>query len=85
MVEAGPDYWRVRYIRTLREFFHLYVDGRGVLRTDHMVRFLGITVFRMHYKLERVHPAASGGDDSCGPGIPAKTAEPGAAPDRRGM
>lgn len=57
MVEAGPDHWRVRYIRTLRESFHLYVDERGALRTDHMVRFLGITVFRMHYKLERVHPA----------------------------
>ena len=54
MVEAGPNHWRVRYIRTLREFFHLYVDGQGTLRTDHKVRFLGLTVFRMHYKLERL-------------------------------
>jgi hypothetical protein len=62
MVEAGPDHWRVRYIRTLRESFHLYVDERGALRTDHVVRFLGLTVFRMHYKLERIVPAASGRD-----------------------
>lgn len=54
MVEAGADHWRVRYIRTLREFFHLYVDGAGALRTDHRVQLLGITVFRMHYKLERI-------------------------------
>jgi hypothetical protein len=54
LVESGPDHWRVRYIRTLREFFHLYVDARGALRTDHRVQFLGITAFRMHYKLERV-------------------------------
>jgi hypothetical protein len=58
MVEAGPDHWRVRYIRTLREFFHLYVDESGSLRTDHRVQFLGITVFRMHYKLERIRQVA---------------------------
>jgi hypothetical protein len=62
MVEAGPDFWRVRYIRTLREFFHLYVDGNGTLRTDHRVQFLGITVFRMHYKLERIGQARGPGD-----------------------
>ena len=51
------DYWRVRYIRTLREFFHVYLDKRGTLRTDHTVRFLGLTPLRLHYKLERVVPA----------------------------
>jgi hypothetical protein len=51
MVEVDKDYWKVLYIRTLREFFHLYVDREGVLRTDHTVRFLGLTVFRMHYKM----------------------------------
>jgi hypothetical protein len=53
MVEAGPGCWKVRYLRTLRESFHVYVDGQGVLRTDHLVRFLGLTVLRLHYKLER--------------------------------
>jgi hypothetical protein len=56
MVKAGPDHWRVRYIRTLRETFHVFVDPRGVLRTDHVVRFLGLTPLRLHYKLERVRP-----------------------------
>jgi hypothetical protein len=62
MVEAGEGVWKVRYLRTLRESFHVYVDGRGTLRTDHVVRFLGLTVLRLHYKLERVgQPAEAAG------------------------
>jgi hypothetical protein len=53
MVEADASHWKVRYLRTLRESFHVYVDGRGTLRTDHVVRFLGLTVLRLHYKLEQ--------------------------------
>src|SRR5206468_546844 len=56
MVETDAEHWRVRYLRTLREFFHVYVDGRGTLRTDHTVRFLGLTPLRLHYKLERLRP-----------------------------
>jgi hypothetical protein len=56
MVEVGAEHWRVRYIRTLREFFYVYVDKQGSLRTDHTVRFLGLTPLRLHYKLERVGP-----------------------------
>jgi hypothetical protein len=54
MVETDADHWRVRYIRTLREFFHVYLDRQGTLRTDHVVKFLGLTPLRLHYKLERV-------------------------------
>ena len=56
MVEAGAGHWRVRYIRTLRESFHVYVDRQGTLRTDHVVRFLGLRPLRLHYKLERTGP-----------------------------
>jgi hypothetical protein len=56
MVEVDPERWCVRYIRTLREFFHVYVDKQGCLRTDHTVRFLGLTALRLHYKMERVGP-----------------------------
>jgi hypothetical protein len=55
MVEVAEGRWRVRYIRTLREFFHVYVDGQGALRTEHVVRFLGLTPLRLHYRLERVN------------------------------
>jgi hypothetical protein len=56
MEEVGPDRWKVRYIRTLRENFHVYVDRERVLRTEHTVRFLGLTVLRLHYKIEPIRP-----------------------------
>jgi hypothetical protein len=59
MVESDADHWKVRYIRTLHEVFHLYLDREGTLRTDHTVRFLGLTVFRMHYKMTLVATAPS--------------------------
>jgi hypothetical protein len=51
--EASQDQWRVRYIRTLRELFYLYIDADGVLRTDHTVKFLGLVILRLHYKMQR--------------------------------
>lgn len=36
----------------LHETFHVYVDRRGVLRTDHELRFWNASVVRLHYKLE---------------------------------
>jgi hypothetical protein len=53
LTEVDTEHWRVRYIRTLREYFHVYVDGAGVLRTEHTVRFLGLTVLRLLYKMVR--------------------------------
>jgi hypothetical protein len=49
----GPDHLRVWHIRTLRERFHVYVDAAGVLRCDHTVRFLGLPVLHLHYKIIR--------------------------------
>jgi hypothetical protein len=42
---------KVRYLRTLRERFAVYTDDEGVLRCDHLVSFLGITMLRLHYKM----------------------------------
>jgi len=50
-LEAGEGQLRVRYLRTLREFFHVFVDDAGTLRTDHRVEFLGFTVLKLHYRL----------------------------------
>lgn len=49
----GPDRVRVWHIRSLKEHFRVYVDREGVLRCDHTVRFLGIRVLRLHYKIVR--------------------------------
>jgi hypothetical protein len=49
---------RVWRIRTLREHFRVYVDPQGVLRCDHRVRFLGLPVLHLHYRLEGAAAAA---------------------------
>lgn len=59
MVEAGPEHWHVSYLRTLRETFHVYVDDRGQLRTEHIVKFLGFTPLRLLYLMERVPDATT--------------------------
>jgi hypothetical protein len=46
-------------IKTLKERFRVYVDGRGVLRCDHTVHFLGLPVLRLHYKITARPSAAS--------------------------
>lgn len=42
--------WR---ITTLHENFHVYVDDQNVLRCDHTVRFLGMRILHLHYRIER--------------------------------
>ncbi len=54
IVELDGPTWKVKYIRTLYDIFHVYVDGEGTLRTDHLIRFLGLTILRLHYKITRI-------------------------------
>jgi hypothetical protein len=42
--------WRVS---TLHEEFRVYVDNGGVLRCDHSIRFLGLPVLHLHYRIEQ--------------------------------
>jgi len=44
---------RVRYLQSLKERFAVYRDDAGVLRCDHEVSFLGMTMLRLHYKMTR--------------------------------
>lgn len=41
--------WRVA---TLFESFRLYVDDEGDVRCDHLVRFLGLRVLTLHYRIQ---------------------------------
>jgi hypothetical protein len=59
MIGSGRDHLRVRYIKSLHELFHVYVDNEGVLRTDHTVSFLGLTIIRLHYRISRAATLAS--------------------------
>ena len=51
MVRSGNEQRRVRYVKTLHELFHVYVDDEEVLRVNHTISFLGLTVLRLHYKM----------------------------------
>jgi len=53
IVESGPDHWRVRNFRSLHELFHVYVDEENILRTDHKISFVGLTILRLHYKMTK--------------------------------
>jgi len=56
LVASGPDHLYVRNFTTLHEIFHVYVDREDVLRTDHTISFLGMTIVRLHYKVTPVRP-----------------------------
>jgi hypothetical protein len=67
IVRSGADHRRVRYVKTLHELFHVYVDDEGVLRTEHTISFLGLTIIRLHYKMSL---APSNASLSAGKGAP---------------
>jgi len=52
-LRAKGDRVTVWKVRTLRERFRVYVDDAGTLRCDHSVRFLGLPVLTLHYKIYR--------------------------------
>jgi hypothetical protein len=64
ILESGKNAWRVRNFKTLHEVFHVYVDADDELRTDHTIKFVGLTILRLHYKMtlvnsRRMHPTAN--------------------------
>ena len=64
LVETDPGHWRARFIRPLRERFELYVDRAGLVRCDHTLTLHGLTVFRLHYRMEPAGAPAMAGDGS---------------------
>ncbi|RYX84864.1 hypothetical protein EON83_07945 [bacterium] len=53
VASGGKKHWDVRYLASLHEKLHLYVDAKGVLRTDHSISFMGLTILRLHYRMAR--------------------------------
>ncbi len=46
----GVRIWRVAH---LHDTLHLYVDREGCVRCDHKIRFLGLRVITLHYRMVR--------------------------------
>jgi len=51
ITEAGPGRLRVWYVRGFNELFHVYLDSDGSIRTDHFVRWWGLSVLNLHYHI----------------------------------
>lgn len=61
LMQLRGDRIRVWRVSTLHEDFEVYVDPAGVLRCDHVVRFLGMRVLHLHYRIERTREAERAG------------------------
>src|SRR5207248_937113 len=55
----GKDAARIWHVKSLKELFRVYVDDQGTLRCDHSVRFWGMPVLRLHYKIFKVGTATA--------------------------
>ena len=79
-VQRAGEGLRVWYIRTLHENFRLYVDQEGSVRCDHEVRFLGMPVLTLHYRIGSVtpstEPAPARATAAAAPPAPASPAGP---------
>ncbi len=42
---------RIWLVSSLKENFHVFVDKEGVLRCDHFIKFLGLPVVKLHYRI----------------------------------
>jgi hypothetical protein len=51
VLELDERRLKVKQLRSLQERFTVYRDDAGELRCDHLVRFLGLTMLRLHYRM----------------------------------
>ncbi|MFT3879850.1 MAG: hypothetical protein QM703_09340 [Gemmatales bacterium] len=51
---VGNNALRIWHVKALKERFRMFIDDAGTLRCDHEVRYLGMRVLSLHYKLFRI-------------------------------
>jgi hypothetical protein len=56
-VQRSGDGMRIWRVAHLHDTFHVYIDQEGCVRGDHEIRFLGVGVITLHY---RMAPKVSG-------------------------
>jgi len=57
---VGDDSLRIWHIKALKERFRMFMDDQKTLRCDHEVRFLGMRVLSLHYKLFQLPNISTG-------------------------
>jgi len=53
VVRRTADTVWTRYVRTMRERIHVYVDPAGDLRTDHTLTLWRMTFLKLHYRMRK--------------------------------
>jgi hypothetical protein len=61
VTEASQGRLRVWYVRPINEVFHVYPDSDGSVRTDHFVRWWGLSVLHLHYHITPAQTARDAG------------------------
>lgn len=52
LTDHKGKHW-AKFVGSLHEWVHVYVDGDDILRTDHRFQFFGISFLNLHYKMTR--------------------------------
>ncbi len=50
-IKNSEGVYYARFVKTMRETIHVYVDSQGVLRTDHTLTIWKRTFLKLHYKI----------------------------------
>ena len=58
ITEASRGRLRIWYVRPISETFHVYPDVDGSVRTDHFLRWWGLSVLHLHYRITPAQAAA---------------------------
>lgn len=51
MVYSSSEKAYVKYVKSIKETIHVYLDENNELRTDHIFKFWGTTFLQLHYRI----------------------------------
>lgn len=50
LTDGNNKHW-AKFVKSMHEWIHVYVDEENVLRTDHTLHFYGRPLLKLHYKM----------------------------------
>ena len=51
LVYSSIEKAHVKYVKSIKETIHVFIDENDELRTDHIFKFWGITFLQLHYRI----------------------------------
>lgn len=52
LTDGSGKHW-AKFVRSMHEWIHVYVDNENVLRTNHTLKFYGRPLLKLHYKMTK--------------------------------